>query len=168
MRLVLVSLVVLLAACSKVDEEQAARRSPKLPPPPSTTLPSGVDTPVTLDGAKAEPVTTATLTRLAPDFVDADRRAWRLERLVPGMERGASIAAVSSEQVAVTMATSGGLVPVLFVTRRGDIVATLVDPANPFPDYHGQGGRLRRPGDTTPRVSPVLRFEIRTQPPASR
>jgi hypothetical protein len=170
MRLVLAAgVVLLLTACSsKVDEEQpATRRSPKLPPPPTTTLPTGVDIPVSIDGVKGEPVTTATLARLAPDFADADRRAWRIERLVPGATAGATIQAVSSEQVAVTMTTAGGLVPVLFVTRRGDVVATLVDPDDPFPDFHGQGGRLRRPGDTTPRVSPVLRFEIRTAPPTA-
>jgi hypothetical protein len=45
------------------------------------------------------------------------------------------------------------------------VVVTVVLPENPFPDYHRQGGRLRRPGDLTPRISPVSRLRVR---PATR
>lgn len=162
-------LLVLLAACSRADEEHAgARRSPSLPPPPTVSLPA-IDIPVTIDGAPAEPLTTAKLAALPPDFADTDRRAWRLTRVLPGFTRGAAVDAVSREDVAVTMkapATEQDLQPVVFVTRRGDVVATLLDPADPFPDFHGQGGRLRRPGDTTPRVSPVVRLDVRRAAPA--
>jgi hypothetical protein len=158
---------LVLLGCSRADEEQAsARRSPASPPPPAAELPADIAIPVTVDGAEAPPVTTAMLGRLPPDFADEERRAWRLERLVPGFKGGASIDAVSREGVAITMKVPGApdaLQPVLFITRRGDRVATLVDPAEPFPEFHGQGGRLRRPpGDTTPRVWPVVRFDVRT------
>lgn len=166
-------LLVLLAACSRADEEQAgARRSPSLPPPPTAELPAGIDIPVTLDGAPAEALTTARLAALPPDFADADRRAWRLTRVLPGFAAGATVDAISREDVAVAMkapSSEADLQPVLFVTRRGDVVATLLDPADPFPDFHGQGGRLRRPGDTTPRVSPVVRLQVRRAvPPPAR
>ena len=56
--------------------------------------------------------------------------------------------------------TPDGLEPVLFLTRRGDVVVAAVDPKDPFPKYHGQGGRLHRAGDTMPRISPVAKLAI--------
>jgi hypothetical protein len=53
--------------------------------------------------------------------------------------------------------------PVLFFTRRGEVVATQVRPEDPFPQFHGQGGRLRRPGDTTPRISPVVALRVHSK-----
>jgi hypothetical protein len=46
------------------------------------------------------------------------------------------------------------------LTRRGDIVALLVDPADPFPSYHGQGRRLGRPGDPMPRIAGVKKIRV--------
>ena len=74
--------------------------------------------------------------------------------------------AVGREGVAVAMARPATLEepqPVLFFTRRGEVVATQVRPENPFPEFHGQGGRLRRPGDLTPRVSPVVKLRIHSR-----
>jgi hypothetical protein len=53
---------------------------------------------------------------------------------------------------------------VLYLTRRGEMAAAVIDSADPFPDYHGQGGRLRRPGDPLPRVLPVSELRIRVEP----
>ena len=50
--------------------------------------------------------------------------------------------------------------PALLLTRRGDVVALLVDPADPFPSYHGQGRRLGRPGDPMPRIAGVKRIRV--------
>jgi len=49
---------------------------------------------------------------------------------------------------------------VLFLTRRGEVIVSMIDPKDPFPRYHGQGGRLQRAGDSWPRVVRVQRLEI--------
>jgi hypothetical protein len=49
---------------------------------------------------------------------------------------------------------------VLFLTRRGEVIASAVDPKNSFPDYHGRGGRLHRAGDTMLQVAPVSSLAI--------
>ena len=46
--------------------------------------------------------------------------------------------------------------------RRVGIQAQMVDPAQPLPGYHGQGVRLRRPGDPLPRIMPVVRVRVVT------
>ena len=51
-------------------------------------------------------------------------------------------------------------VPVLMISRRGDVIAELVDPKEPFPEFHGQGGRLGRPPEPSPRVSSVERVRV--------
>jgi len=53
-----------------------------------------------------------------------------------------------------------GLEPVLFLTRRGEVNVEAVDPKDPFPHYHGKGGRLHRVGDSLPHVEKVVRLEI--------
>jgi hypothetical protein len=50
--------------------------------------------------------------------------------------------------------------PALMLNRRGDLVATMLAPNAPFPPFHGAGGRLGRPGDTTPHVPGVVRIVV--------
>ena len=50
----------------------------------------------------------------------------------------------------------------LFLTRRGEVIVSTIDPKDPFPRFHGQGGRLHRAGDSYPQVRPVARLEITT------
>lgn len=150
-------------ACSKAGEEQSGKRAPIPPPPPESNVPAELSIPVSIDGADSAPITAERLDAIEPDFADHDRRAWRLSRLVEEFSDGAEIEAVGREGVSVTMqlpASDDDLQPVLFLTRRGDVVATLVRPEQPFPPFHGQGGRLRRPGDTTPRVMPVVELRV--------
>ncbi len=160
----LVAALLFSVACSKPGDETAAKRSPMAPPPPATALPAELSIPVEVDGATAEPITGERLSSLEPDFADAERRAWRLTRLIPAYDRdGATIEAFNDSGVAIAMARPRSATepqPVLFFTRRGDVVAAVVDPAEPFPYYHGQGGRLRRPGDPLPRISPVARLRV--------
>jgi hypothetical protein len=170
--LAVVAVVVAFAACSKAGDEQASsKRSPIPPPPPDMAVPAELSIPVVVDGQPAAPVTAAQLTEVKPDFVDQDRRAWRLTNLIGAFDQaGATLEAVGREGVAVSVTrppTPGDLQPVLFLTRRGDVVVTVVSPEQPFPEFHGQGGRLRRPGDTTPRVSPVLELRVATRPAAA-
>jgi hypothetical protein len=61
--------------------------------------------------------------------------------------------------------TPEGLEPVLFLTRRGEVIVAALDPKDPFPKFHGQGGRLHRAGDSMPRVASVAKLEIRKSTP---
>jgi hypothetical protein len=51
-------------------------------------------------------------------------------------------------------------VPALILNRRGELLATLLDHADPFPSFHGQGGCRERPGDTLPRLQGVTRIAL--------
>ncbi len=166
----LLASLLLLAACSKAGEEESGKRAPIAPPPQVIEIPQGLSIPVEVDGVAAAPITRATLDGVKPDFADSERRAWRLTRIVPGFTGEAVLEAVGRDGVAVSMQRPLGAddpQPVLFFTRRGEVVATQVRPEDPFPQFHGQGGRLRRPGDTTPRVSPVVALRVHSRGPAS-
>ncbi|HLU65771.1 MAG TPA: hypothetical protein VKZ63_05820 [Kofleriaceae bacterium] len=172
-RVLAVGLWLGLLACSRAGEEESGKRAPIPPPPPAVDLPAGLHIPVEVDGAPAEPITRDSLTRIQPDFADDERRAWRLSRVLPSYRAGAVVEAVGREGVSITLPRPDTLEepqPVLFFTRRGDVVAMVVRPEDPFPRFHGQGGRLRRPGDLTPRVSPVIKLRVHTRgispPPA--
>ena len=153
-------------ACSKASEESGAKRSPISPPPDPVELPADLSIPVDIDGQTAPAITRDRLNELAPDFSHGDRRAWRLTRLIPEFDRpGATVEAVGTSGVAISLprpASADQPQPVLLFTRRGEMVAAMVDPAQPFPGYHGQGGRLRRPGDPLPRIMPVVRVKVVT------
>lgn len=158
-----VAALLLLAACSRAGEEESGKRAPIAPPPPAIDIPQGLNIPVEVDGQAAPAITRATLAGLEPDFADQERRAWRLSRILPSFTGPAVVEAVGRDGVSITMArpeTSDDPQPVLFFTRRGEVVATQVRPEDPFPQFHGQGGRLRRPGDLTPRVSPVVMLRV--------
>jgi hypothetical protein len=158
------------SGCAKASDEKAAKRLPELPPPEDVGIPAGLTIAVTIDGAAAPAITAARLEGIKPDFLDNERRAWKLTTILPELDRpGAAVEARGATGVAVRLdrpATAGALEPVLFLTRRGDVVVSIVDPANPFPEYHGQGGRLRRQGDPMPRLSPVTSLAVVTTPPA--
>ncbi len=163
-----VASLLILSACSRAGEEESGKRAPIAPPPQIIEIPEGLNIPVEVDGKAATPITRATLDGVKPDFADAERRAWRLARIVPGFSGDAVLEAVGRDGVAVTMrgpASTDEPQPVLFFTRRGEVVATQVRPEDPFPQFHGQGGRLRRPGDTTPRISPVVALRVHSQAP---
>lgn len=160
-------LVAVSSACSKASEESSAKRSPLSPPPRESVVPADLRIPVEVDGEKAEPITAERLSKLAPDFSDKDRRAWRLTRVLGSAFESpdAVVDAVGKAGVAISMsrpANDAAPQPVLYLTRRGDVVAAVVEPKDPFPDYHGQGGRLRRPGDPLPRVLEVARLRVRS------
>lgn len=169
MRIAIVSLAVALVACSRASDESRSKRSPTPPPPPTVVIPSGLRIPVSIDGVPSAPIDAARLEHLAPDFADEERRAWRLTTLVPAFDQpGRAIEADGTPGMSIRLdrtEASAPLVPVLFLTRRGDVVVTVLDPAEPFPQFHGQGGRLRRPGDTQPHVSPVTALRVVARAP---
>ncbi|MBV8758847.1 MAG: hypothetical protein JO257_16280 [Deltaproteobacteria bacterium] len=157
-------LLALAAACSKASKE--ADRLQREAPGSDSKVPADVSITVAVDGADKPPITSQTLAATKPDFVDPERRAWRIATLVPDATPGSDVEAAGPTGVAVKFAspTPEGLEPVLFLTRRGEVIVAAVDPKDPFPKFHGQGGRLHRAGDTMPRVSPVARLAITHHP----
>jgi hypothetical protein len=155
------------AACSRASNESEAKQWPKSPPPAKNVPPpADLSIQIKVNGNDKGTITAGTLTGAKPDFEDAERTAWLIPTLVPDAgPSGSTVEAVSPAGVSVKFdrPSSTGLEPVLFLTRRGEVIVSAIDPKDPFPRYHGQGGRLHRAGDSWPRVAPVQRLEI-TQP----
>ena len=156
---------IAVLGCSKPGDEAVAKRAPIPPPPPELHVPADLHVDVVVRGAPAAPITAAVLGQAAPDFSDAEHRAWKLSTLVPAFAQdGAVIEARGQGGVALALdrpASPSAPQPVLFLTRRGGVAVTTLDPADPFPGYHGQGGRLRRQGAETPRLEPVVSLTVR-------
>jgi hypothetical protein len=162
MRRRLLIALLLAAACSRASNEGEAKQWQEQPPPKEVGVPAGLSIGVTVNGGEHAPITSELLEKTKPDFVDTERRAWRIQTLVPDAAQGTTVEASSPTGVAVKFAqpTPEGLEPVLFLTRRGEVIVAALDPKDPFPRYHGQGARLHRPGDTMPRVAPVTKLAI--------
>jgi hypothetical protein len=156
-----------LVACSRASEEGEAKKWQEAPPPKEVSVPTGLSIAVSVDGAEKPPITSALLEGTKPDFVDPEHRAWRVATLVREAAPGTVVEAASPNGVAVKFAqpTPDGLEPVLFLTRRGEVIVAALDPKDPFPKYHGQGSRLKRPGDTMPRVAPATKLAVTTTKP---
>ncbi len=157
--------LLLLLACSKTESNEG-KRLPQPPPPPggSTASPS-LSVAVAVDGQPRAPITSATLVSIAPDWSDAQRKAWRIARLV-NLESTAQVtfAVTGTRDVTIEMPAESSehkLVPALLLSQRGLIVAEFVDPAAPFPAFHGEGGRVGRPPPPTPRVQNATKIEVR-------
>ncbi|HEX8794145.1 MAG TPA: hypothetical protein VF765_24550 [Polyangiaceae bacterium] len=163
----LCALALLAAACSKPSETTDAKRSPKPPPPVASgvAIPTAVHLDVEIDGAPGTAIDATRLGASKPDFVDDDHRAWRIAALVgPAASRpGAVVAAVSDKGLSLDMPAPNGPkdpVPALSLNRRGEVVVGLVAPDDPFPDYHGRGGRLSRPGDPLPHLAAPTKLRV--------
>jgi hypothetical protein len=158
---------LLACACSKASEEAQTKQWPEPPPGKEVPIPARLEIAVTVDGEQKPAITASTLRGARPDFADDERKAWKIPTLVgeaapPGVVEATSPAGVS---VKFAHPTPEGLEPVLFLTRLGEVIVAALDPKDPFPRYHGQGGRLHRSGDQLPRVGPVSKLEItRTKP----
>jgi hypothetical protein len=148
-----------IACCSRASDESGAKKWQEAPPPKEVDVPAGLSIDVVVDGAQKAPITSDVLKASKPDFVDAEHRAWRIPTLIPAAS-GATVEAASPNGVAVKFAPVEDLQPVLFLTRRGEVIVAALDPKDPFPRYHGQGSRLRRPGDAMPHVAPVAKLSI--------
>jgi hypothetical protein len=162
MRYALVAMAV-VAACSKPSDESAAKRWQEPSPPPEIVVPDGVSIAVEVDGAAVPPITSIILRTAKPDFADAEHRAWLVTSLVPtATSPGTTIEASSKDGISIklTQPTADGLLPVVYLTRRSEVIVAAVDPKAPFPAYHGQGGRLHRGGDTMPHLARVAKLAI--------
>jgi hypothetical protein len=157
---------LLCLACSKPGDDSEAKRSPIPEPPPGATVPKDLSVPVESAGEVVYTLTTAILEERKPDFKDEERQAWRLdlllgEKLFP---KGSLLEAEGADGVGISMhrpEKEDDPLPVVVLTRRSEVVAAIVKASNPFPDYHGQGGRLHRPGDPMPRLlTPVVKLRV--------
>jgi len=146
--------LLLLIGCSKASD--SSKQMPKLPPPPRAEVPAGVHIDVEVSGHAAPPLDSARLSSTRPDFEDAEHRAWKLSTLLP--EAHGSFTVSGEHDVTVQFHPDGERQPALMLTRRGELVALLVDVRDPFPQYHGQGRRLGRPGDPLPHLSGVKKI----------
>ena len=152
-----------MLGCSRASEEGGVKQWATPPPARDIPIPASLNIGITVDGNAKPSITGQHLRGAKPDFADDDHKAWLIPTLVPeARPAGSSVEAVSGVGVSVKFArpAADGREPVLFLTRRGDVIVSALDPKDPFPRYHGQGGRLRRAGDSTPRVSAVARIEI--------
>ena len=157
---------VLGGACSKASNEAETKQWPDKPPPKDMPPPADLAIAVMVDGAASTTITAQMLNTTKPDFADAERTAWLISTLVPEAKpAGTIIEAVSPAGMSLKQQRPlpNGLEPVLFLTRRGEIIVSTIDPKDPFPRFHGQGGRLHRAGDSYPQVRPVARLEIMTK-----
>lgn len=157
--------LALVLGCSEDKQPNDGKRMPKLPPPATANLPADLRISVEIDGVQAAPITSASLAEVPPDFKDDERRAWRISTLLK-LGTDSKIAATGAGGLTIELARASSAdapVATLFVTRRGEVIAALVDPRDPFPDYHGQGRRLGRPGDPLPRISGVTAIRISTR-----
>jgi hypothetical protein len=155
----------ILGACTKASESQDAKRMPKPPPVVSAEPVMPVHIEVEIDGKPAPPIDAARLAAVKPDFEDEDRRAWRIATLLgpPADRDGVSIAVTGEKGLALVAKPPRAAtdpIPVLTTNRRGDPHFALVPANEPFPAYHGRGGRLARPGDPLPRISGVTRISV--------
>jgi hypothetical protein len=158
----------LVGACTKASESSDAKRMPKPPPGPSAEATVALKIDVEIDGAPMPSLDAAKLNATAPDFKDDEHRAWRLGTLLGGAasRAGATITVTGSKDVAITMKVpnaEGDPMPVLSLNRRGEAMVGLVPADQPFPAYHGQGGRLSRPGDPLPRIVGVTRIKVESR-----
>ena len=162
-----VAVCVVIAACSKASDEGQTRQWPVPPPAKEVSIPDKLEIAVAVDGAPRPKITADTLRGAKPDYADEERKAWKIPSLVSEAGQPGIVEATSPAGVSVKFAhpTPDGLEPVLFLTRRGEVIVAALDPKDPFPRYHGQGGRLRRAGDQMPHVGPVSKLDItRTRP----
>jgi hypothetical protein len=153
--------VVLALGCQKASDANSAKQMPKLPPPPNAQ--AAVSVTVEVAGSPAPTIDAKRLSSVKADFEDSERRAWRLSTLLGPLDDKSVVAVTGENDVTVQFRRAPNdkePQPALLLTRRGELVALLVDPADPFPSYHGQGRRLHRPGDPMPRIAGVKKIRV--------
>jgi len=157
------AIVCLVVACSK-SEPNEGKRVPQLAPG-SGEIPAALEITVTIDGAAHAPITRDLLLATKPDWTEGPRRAWRIATLVGVEPTETTLFAVTgAKDVTVELpavSTANKLVPALQLSQRGGVVAEFVDPADPFPSFHGAGGRLGRSPEAAPRVFAVTKIDVK-------
>jgi hypothetical protein len=156
---------VSLLLCCDASEPNEARRMPKPPPPEQGSATQIGEVSVTVDGEPQASISGTTLDALPADYTSEDRRAWRFSTLLgaKALEPGRVIAVTGEKGLVLELPMpnqANAPEPVLVVSRRGDVMAAMVEPGEPFPAYHGRGGRLGRRGDPLPRIAGVTKLEL--------
>ncbi|MCU1280243.1 MAG: hypothetical protein JWM53_3789 [bacterium] len=149
--------------CQKASDATQAKRMPQPPPAREISVPDGLHIEVVIAGKEAPAIDAARLRATTPDFVDSERRAWKLATLVGGAAAGTEFVVSGAPSAGLLLTQPASATepqPVLMLNRRGDLVATMAAPNAPFPPFHGAGGRLGRPGDTTPHIPGVMRIVV--------
>lgn len=167
MRRLVVVLLLVFAACQEKANE--GRRMPKAPPVPNAPLDPKIDIAVTIDGAPAEAITAARLEKTSATYAQEGKRAWRLDLLfgAKGARDGVSYTVTGDGGMAIVLKPPtqiGAPVPVIAGNLRGEVIVAMVSPQEPFPAYHGQGGRLGRRGDPLPRIANVTSIAVGVGP----
>ena len=162
-------LLLCLAGC-KSEPANDGKRIPRPPPASTPEIPSNLSIAVTVDGVGRDPITRATLARLSPDWSNAQHKAWRIARLVgvpESVERSFAVTGTANDITVElpAMSTANTLVPVLLLNQRGSLVAEFLDPQDPFPRFHGEGGRLGRSPEPEPRIIGVTKIDARRRAP---
>ncbi len=144
-----------------------AKRMPKPPPPEDAGVAIAIA--VSVDGKPAASIDSAKLDSVKPDFQDDERRAWRFSSLLGARwaEPSAVVKVTGEKGIVLELprpASSTAAEPVLMVSRRGEVMAAMIGADNPFPQYHGRGGRLGRRGDPLPRIAGVTAVEVVDKP----
>lgn len=158
--------VLVIAACGKSEPANEGKRMPA-PPPAKREIPAELNIAVVVDGKDAPAITQAMLVATPPDWTDKDqRKAWRIAKLVgveEALDRSFAITGTSNNITVEFPAKSAAnsLVPAVSLSQRGTLVVEFIDPADPFPRFHGEGGRLGRSPESEPRVSGVTKIEAR-------
>jgi hypothetical protein len=137
--IVLALLVLPLAACRSC----ACQGEPPIPIP----LGDSMRIPVEIDGAPAVTIDRHLLDITAPDYVDAERKAWRLQTLLGSSKVGsqATIEVDDAQGQRVVLAgpaeLGAGRDPIVTVNRQGDLRMALgrADDEDVFAAFHGRG-----------------------------
>lgn len=153
-----------LVACSKSGDQSEAKHWQSGPPPATVDVPAGLSIEVSVDGAPRAAITSDTLRTVKPDFVDVEHRVWLIPSLVPDAAPAGTVVEATAPgggmSIKLSHPTADGMEPALFLSRRGEVKVAAIDPKEPFPRWHGQGGRLHRAGDSLPHVGPVAKLAI--------
>ena len=159
----LVSSSLAWSGCDR-DAPNRGRQMPRLAPAPATRVPESLHIEVRRSGKRRALIDAAALRGKKADFVADDRHAWRLRSLLGFDDTEALRFAITNRQgVSVSLhdpGKGGKPVAVMMLTRRSEVVMTMVDPQEPFPPYHGWGGRLGRSNTPYPRITEVQRIEV--------
>lgn len=148
----LTAAALLIAGGCKVKEGRAPGK-----------IPSGLDIAVTVDGKSSVRADSAWLSSHEPDFQDGEWRAWRLSALAgeAADKAGTVVEVGAADGTRSTLEAGPKAVPVFTFNRQGELVVMVLDPANPFPSFHGRGGNRGRGGEED-RVRNVSEIAVRT------
>ena len=159
-------ILLVICACGSNEPANEGKRMPA-PPPVKREIPADLKITVVVDGQEKPPITHDMLVAMPPEWADAQQRmAWRVAKLVgvdEATDRWFAITGTSNNITVEFPAKSDAnvLVPALTLSQRGAMMLELVDPKDPFPRFHGEGGRLGRSPESEPRVAGVTKIEAR-------